>query len=134
MREPAVSLEEWLETELARWPVAPRSGSQDATLARIRRASKGARIELWRPLPALTAGLAACVVLVLGQPSRPAEPEAGRSAMTAAAPAEAARPPAVELDLDPEAARILALAQGLEQPSRWLLDEGHLTTLATALP
>lgn len=124
-------MEEWIEASLAAWPVAPPSDFVARTIARLHQPTETVVIP-WRLIPALVAGMAACLVLIFGlQPieNLRSDPPVDVSAETLSS--FTAADPAVTIDTD--VAQILALAESLDEPARWLLDESSFTTLVVAV-
>jgi hypothetical protein len=132
-------LEEWLEARLAASPDEPSADFIPRTLLRLQHPA-GRTSGLWRVGGSLAAGLAACLALAIlpGEPAGAARPSGQPTSEVARLPlprgisATVAELPA-EPSIDPEIARILALAQGLDQPARWLLRDPKLVTFAAAL-
>lgn len=124
----------WWEDALAAWPVEPTADFADRTIARVH-AEEGPKVVPWRLVVSLTSALAACLALVVGPASGPSGGPVERAPYaqtpSPAAPVSTENAPAYSVDAD--ITRILVLAESLETPARWLLDDAHQTTIAVAL-
>ncbi len=113
-------LEETLETLLRAWPVGPRKTFAEETLA-LSYTSEPAQVINWRGFAQTAALLAACLAVAFVLPTG-----------TDTTPTNAVQAAVVETNpIDEEIAMLLALADGLPQNTRWLLDEAPLLTLVS---
>ncbi|MFP4540336.1 MAG: hypothetical protein ACLFR7_01790 [Opitutales bacterium] len=126
--EDADALEEWLEEALAAWPLTPAPGLSAAVLAEVGTGGREREPEgaAWRAWGGVAAALAACLALVWTLP----ESEGLRSPPPAAATVQT-EPFATTAE---ETTALLLLAEGLQPPARWLLEENAHQSLALAQP
>jgi hypothetical protein len=122
--EEEAQLEEWLDDRFGAWSAETSAHFTDQALeAILGRTQRSGPLIPWHLVPSLAAGLAACIALVWALP--PAQqPHAAEMPSTR-----------VQIDpvaIDPSAAEILLLAEGLELPARWLLDEAQFVNLVAA--
>lgn len=117
------AIDETLEILLRAWPVGPRKRFAEETL-RLACTSEPARVIHWAGFAQTAALLAACLAIAFILPSG-----------TGPLPASTAQMTANEKNpIDEDVAMLLALADGLPQTSRWLLEEAPLLTLVSERP